>query len=233
MHRIVMIMFMVLSCPLLAEEVRYCDPAAGLAGGLCPVEQSIWWTCGGHPRQEQRATAKQREHLEKFGLGIFFPELPNYGLEHSSAILRNDLIKRFGKPLNTSSKERLAYDPGDPMEIVTTWEYRGFRITTVASKPKPDEFGIEQGEIYDASISLRYGVRIGQPIDQWAKQFGRPSCREEGLVNGKEYRLNYSGEHFFACGENKDMPCVSTYDIDLVLDASGKVQRIWWSHPML
>jgi hypothetical protein len=66
---------------------------------------------------------------------------------------------------------------------------------------------------------------VGQPIERWVRQFGRPNCGERHLV--------YDGEAYFACGENKDVPCVATYRIELFLDDSGRVRRMQWSHPML
>jgi hypothetical protein len=142
MYRIAMVLFMVVSCPLLAEEVKNCDPAAGPVNDMCPIPPSLtWWKCDEWPPEERQVpTAEQQHRLLKFAVGIFSPELPG---DYSSAIPRKVLETRFGQPLSTRSKERLAYDPGDPMEIVTTWEYREYRITTVASKPKPDELSIE------------------------------------------------------------------------------------------
>jgi hypothetical protein len=112
----------------------------------------------------------------------------------SSAISHKTLLKHFGQPLNVSTNERLAYDPGDPMEIITNWKYRGFRITTIASKPKPDDLVIEEGEISGANVSLLFGVRVGQPIDQWVKIFGRPKCSESHVANSKEFTLVYEPE---------------------------------------
>ena len=43
----------------------------------------------------------------------------------------------------------------------------------------------------------------------------------------------YDGEYYFACGKNKDVSCVATYQIELFVDGAGNVQRMKWSHPML
>lgn len=224
-----MILLVTVSCPLSAAGERNCNPAAGLVDGACHIEppRPPWWTCDADTYstpQDRQVTAEQQRRLEDFGLRIFSPALPGYGPQ-DFRFTRSAVIKRFGHPLSTRSRERLPYDPTDPMEILATWEYRGFRITTVASKPHPDMFQLEEGEIFDANVPLRHGVRIGQSVDRWARQFGRPNCSQGHPV--------YDGEYYFACGKNKDVSCVATYRIELFLDASGKVQRMRWSHPML
>jgi hypothetical protein len=222
-YRIAMILFVAVSCPLLAAEERNCDPRAGLIDGSCHVEppRPPWWTCSENTYltpQELQVTAEQQRRLDEFGLSIFSPALPGYRRQ-DSRFTRSDLIKRFGQPLSTRSKERLPYDPTDPMEIVTTWEYRGFRITTVASKPNPEVFWLDEGEIFDARVSLRYGVRVGQSIHRWVKQFGRPNC-SEGVPQHGQRHLFYDSQYYSA-------------QIELYLDPSGKVQRMRWSYPMM
>lgn len=233
MFRIAVILLVAVSCPLLAEEERNCDPRAGLVDGSCYVEppRPPWWTCESNTYDKQHATPEQQRRLENFGLGIFSPALPGYGPQDSK-FTRSDLVKRFGQPLSTRSEERRPYDPYDPMEILTSWEYRGFRIVTVASKPSPDVFWLEEGEIFDANVSLRDGVRIGQSIDRWTRQFGQPNC-SQGVPPFSQRHLVYDGQYYFACGKDKDVSCVATYQIELFLDGSGKVQRMRWSHPML
>jgi hypothetical protein len=215
--------------PALAEAERNCDPRAGLVDGSCVVEppRQAWWKCRGDTYstpEERSVTTDQQRRLEDLGLGIFSPELPGYGPEFTN-FSSADLTRRFGRPLSSESREKRPYDPGDPMEILTRWEYRGLRIVTVASKPKPDVLRVERGEVFDANIALRHGVRIGQSIDLWAKQFGRADCSHGHPV--------YQGEHYFQCGRDKTISCVSTYRIELFLDGSGKVRRMAWDHPML
>jgi len=208
----------------------YCD---GVPCKAKPTNKP-WWTCDEDTYltpEDRRVSAQQLRRLEDFGLGIFSPALPGYGRQDSK-FTRSDLIKRFGPPLSTRSVERLPYDPSTPMEVVTAWEYSGFRITTVASKPNPEELWIDEGEIFDATVSLRYGVRIGQSIQQWARQFGRPNCIQ-GVPPFSQRHLVYDGQYYFACGKDKSVPCVATYQIELYLDGSGKVNSMRWSHPML
>ena len=229
MYRIAMILLVAVSGPVLAQEERNCDPQAGLVDGSCHVEppRPPWWTCDEDTYstpQDRQVTAQQQHRLENFSLGIFSPALPGYGPQDSK-FTRSDLIKRFGQPLSTRSKERRPYNPYDPMEILTSWEYQGFRIVTVASKPSPEVFWLEEGEVFDAKISLRYGVRVGQSINRWVQQFGRPNCSQRHPV--------YDGQYYFACGRDLDFSCVATYQIELFLDGSGKVQRMRWSHPLL
>jgi hypothetical protein len=228
-HRIAMILLVAVSCPLSAAEERNCNPAVGLVDGTCHTEppRPAWWTCDADTYstpQERQVTAEQQRRLEDFGLRIFSPALPGYGPQ-DFRFTRSAVIKRFGHPLSTRSRERLPYDPTDPMEIITTWEFSGFRITTVAGKPHPDVFQLDEGEAFDAKVPLRHGVRIGQSIDRWTRQFGRPNCSRGHPV--------YDGEYYFACGKNKDVSCVATYQIELFVDGAGKVQRMKWSHPML
>ena len=227
--------FMIASHSALAEDKPNCDPRLGLTDGSCYARPDRpWWTCDENTYltpQDRLVTEEQQRRLETFGLGIFSPALPGYGSQDAK-FTRGDLIKRFGQPLSTRSAERKPYDPTDPMEVVTTWEYRGLSITTVASKPYPDVLWLDQGEIFDARVSLRYGVRVGQSIHQWARQFGRPNCNL-GVPPHSQRHLVYDGQYYFACGQDKNVSCVATYQIELYLDASGKVQRMRWSHPML
>jgi hypothetical protein len=216
--------------PALAEDERNCDPRAGLVDGSCYADrpQEAWWKCVEGDTystpQERDVTEEQLRRLEDLGLGIFSPELPGYGPEFTN-FSSADLTRRFGRPLSSESRERRPYDPGDPMEILTRWEYRGLRIVTVASKPKPDVLRVDRGEVFEANIALRHGVRIGQSIDLWEKQFGRANCSRGHPV--------YEGQYYFGCGRDKTISCVSTYRIELFLDGSGKVQRMAWDHPML
>lgn len=212
--------------PALAQTERNCDPRAGLVDASCLPErpQAVWWKCEGDTYstpKERDVTEEQLRRLEDLGLGIFLPELPGYGPEFTT-FSSADLTRRFGRSLSSESREKRPYDPNDPMEILTRWEYRGLRIVTVASKPKPDVLRVERGEVFEANIALRHGVRIGQSIDLWEKQFGRANCSKGHPV--------YEGERYFACGS---VSCVSTYRIELFLDGSGKVQRMAWDHPML
>jgi hypothetical protein len=189
--------------------------------------QHDWWKCRGgtdsRPK-ERKASADQERRLSDFGLGIFSPELPGYGAEFTT-FSRTDLTRRFGPPLSTESTERRPRGATEPMEILTNWQYRGFKIVTVASKSNPDALTVERGEVFDAKVALRHGVRVGQPIDLWVRQFGRPGCRNGHLV--------YRGEHRFACGRDKASTCVSTYRIELFLDGAGRVRLIAWDHPVL
>jgi hypothetical protein len=231
-YRFATILFVTVACPALAAAQRNCDPRAGLVDGSCVVVRPVpWWKCEDNTYDKQRGNPEQQRRLENFGLGIFSPELPGYGPQDFK-FTRSALIKRFGQPLTTSSKERQPYDPSDPTEILTSWEYRGFRIVTVASKPSPDVLWLEEGEIFDAKVSLQYGVRIGQSIDRWTRQFGQPDCRQ-GIPPHSQRHVEYAGQYYFACGKDKDMPCVATYQIELYPDGAGRVQRIRWSHPML
>jgi len=197
------------------------------AAAACAAEPEIPACDANNPDftpAETDITPAQKRALEDFALSIFAPELPGYGTEAHS-VSRRDLLARFGRPTAAASRERAPHDPTDPTEIVTQWEFPGLRITTIASQPRPDVFQIERGEVFDAKVALRQGLRIGQPLALWVRKLGLPTCS-----NG---RWAYSGEHYFACGAKKDISCVATYQVDLVLDPARKVERIKWSHPML
>ena len=96
---------------------------------------------------------------------------------------RSDLIKSFGQPLETRSKKVMTrpQDPSDKpvLMVITTWEYPGFRIITTAEDSSPGVLWITEGEVHDAKVSLGHVVRVGQSIEQWERQFGRPTCRPE------------------------------------------------------
>jgi len=240
-----MTLLMAVSCPLLVAQGAFAQESLprdvprqelNCDGVPCKAKQikQPWWTCGENTyltSEDRRVSDQQKRRLEDFGLGIFFPALPGYGPQDSK-FTRSALMKRFGRPLRTRSGERLPYDPSDPIEIATTWEYRGFRITTVARRPNPEVLWLDEGEIFDSKIPLRYGVRVGQPIHQWTQRFGRPNCNL-GVPPHSQRHLVYDGEYYFACGEDKDVSCVATYQVELYLDGSGRVQRMRWSHPML
>ena len=145
---------------------------------------------------------------------------------------RRDLIKRFGQPLRTSMKTVRA-DPGDPYDktqwVITTWEYPGFSITTAADESSPGMLWIAGGEVFDAKVPLGHSVRVGQSIEQWESRFGRPDCLP-GYAPFKPGRFEYLWEaRYFACTEDKTYPCAGAYQVELHLDAAGKVARMTWS----
>jgi len=226
-YRLTMILLMAVSSPLLAEEKPNCDPNVGVVDKSCQVEAPrVWWACDEDTDltpDERQVTEQQQRRLESFALGIFDPELPGYGLP-DFRFSRADLIKRFGEPRSAKSKDRFSYDPIDRTEIVTTWEYPGLTITTVARRSTPDELELTEGEIVDATVPLRHGLRVGQPIERWVEQLGRPNCYHRHVI--------YEGEYYFECGEGNSYSCIATYQADLFVDNSGRVQRVKWSHPM-
>lgn len=113
------------------------------------------------------------------------------------------------------------------MEVISIWEYSGMILTTGASKPKPNVLWMERIEIFDAKIALQFGLRVGQPLDRWVRLFGPPGFSKEKPCAA------YHGEYYFSCGPEKDMPCVATYSVDVLLDNSKRVQRISFSSGML
>jgi hypothetical protein len=195
-----------------------------------PTYGSPWWNCDAWPPEERHIPSeKQKQQLIAFSTGIFSPELPG---DPSSYLTHNDLVKRFGRPLTVTSKERLAYDPGDPKEIVSIWKYPGFSITMVAFKTSPDKMSIEEGEISGKNVPLLFNLRIGQSIERWAKTFGKPDCSGSQAIKNEEFTLLYEsdGNNYIPCSEGS---CFISYAIRITVDTNGKVKRMHWSYPMM
>ena len=190
-----------------------------------------WWKCQGDNDDGPPRTPDQQRRLEDFGLDRFSPKAPGPN-RTDQRLSRGDLMKRFGQPLRTSSKKipRDRQDPYDKaLRIITTWEYPGFRIVTAAEESSPNVLWIESGEFFDAKISLDHAVGVGQSIEQWERQFGRPQCRmdeEPPLRRHFQYEWEAS---YFACTEDKTYRCQGAYQMELYIDASGKVVRMTWS----
>lgn len=188
----------------------------------------IWWQCGwDSPEEAPAITKEQEQRLTKFAFGIFSPALTDV---QTPRIPRETLLTILGTPISTSVTEKDPYDPTTPKEIVTIWEYSGFSITTVASKPKPDQLFVEMGTVTGTHVPLLFGLYIGQPIDQWTQQFGKPVCNRQQSSDNKEFSLLYDNTISVPC---KIGTCVASYRIELLLDDSGKVKRLHWSYPML
>jgi len=229
---IALIVLVAVSCPVLAQDEPNCDPKAGLIDGSCVREPDVpWWTCNRYMYRKPEATPEQLRRLENFGFGIFSP-IPGYGLA-GPRFSRDDVIRRLGQPLSAKSR-KVPRDPRDPTDKVlwdmTTWEYPGFRITTGAGPARPDRLWLEEAEIFGANVPLPHGVRIGQSIERWARQFGQPDCNHGG-PQGSERYLVYTGEADYSPCENEFGGCLAIYQIDVFLDGSGRVRRIKWFHP--
>jgi len=193
--------------------------------------QGPWWKCEGDYSGPPR-TPDQQRRLEDFGLDRFSPKAPGPDRMDES-FSRSDLIKSFGQPLRTRSKKVLR-DPQDPYDkallVITTWEYPGFRIITAADESSPGVLWIDGGEVLDAKVSLGHGVGVGQSIEQWERQFGRPTCRPEQVPPFRRERFAYEWEaSYFACTEDKTYPCAGAYEVELHIDGSGRVTRMTWS----
>jgi len=197
---------------------------------LRPKPQGPWWKCDGdYP--EPPATPDQKRRLEEFGLDRFSPKAPGPDRMDES-FSRSDLTKSFGQPLRTRSTKVMTrpQDPSDKpvLQEITTWEYPGFTIITVADASSPDVLLIDEGEVLDAKVSLGHGVGVGQSIERWERQFGRPGChsQEEPPFRHFAYRWEAS---YFACSEDKTYGCAGAYEMKLYIDTSGRVMRMKWS----
>jgi hypothetical protein len=71
------------------------------------------------------------------------------------------------------------------------------------------------GEISDSSIDLPYGVRIGRPVDEWARKLGRPSCNPQDRRPSGMHPLGYHTVD-------------ALFGMDLFVDESGVVKRMVW-----
>ena len=146
-----MILIAIISCPASAQEERNCDPKAGLVDGSCYIPRTApWWKCedeNTHMTSPERGvTPEQQQRLEKLSLTLFASNVPDYG-PNAPKTSRLDLISRFGQPVSVKSTEV----PRDPLDradavlwVVTTWEYRGLRITTLGEQTSPDQFWVDE-----------------------------------------------------------------------------------------
>ena len=176
-----------------------------LAGRRAPSAPGPWWKCQGDAIAEvPPRTSEQERQLEEFASNRFSPK------ELGKTFSRSQLVKWYGRPSGISSKKVLR-DPQDPNDkakvIVTTWEYPGLTIVTRAEESSPDALWITGGEVSDARVSLSHGVAVGQSIEHWERQFGRPQCGSG--------RLEYEWE--------------GNYVVGLDLDGLGQVLRVTWS----
>jgi len=226
--KLAMILVAIISNPALAHEERNCDPRAGLVDGSCYVPRTVpWWTCEEDTQlnsRQREVTAAQQQRLEKLSLTLFASTVPDYRPDAPGAS-RSDMIALFGQPVGTMS-EILPLDPlGDPSEterwIRITWKFAGVAITTIGPQSDPDRFWVDSGEISGAKVSLPYGVRVGQPVDRWKRQFGQPNC----IYGHPTY------ESHFPYGEDAGLFGPPLYQIVLFVDKAGKVRRISWDHP--
>lgn len=207
------------------EDKPNCDPRVGLVDGSCyhePSERELpWWTCERYMYRKPEPTKRQLQLLKEFGSGIFSPGFYVDGFP-GPRFSRDEVAKRFGRPLGTKSKE-VPRDPQDPYDKgkweMTTWDYPGFRITTGAEMTARDKLWLENGEVFGPNVRLLHEVRVGQSIERWAARFGQPDCSTEG-PQGTERYFVYAGE------TDKAM-----YEVHLFADRSGKVKRIKWFHP--
>jgi len=176
-----------------------------LAGRPEPKPPGPWWKWTGDAIAEApAATEEQAGRLAEFASNRFSPK----GLGQTFS--RSRLIEWYGRPGRVSAM-KVRRDPQDPddktMMIVTTWEYHGLTIVTRAEESSPDALTIARGEVTDARVSLSHGVAVGQPIEQWERQFGRPQCGSR--------RLAYESS--------------GNYEIGLEIDGLGRVFRVTWS----
>ncbi len=224
--------FIIASYPALAEDKPNCDPRLGLTDGSCYARPDPpWWTCEDDRYREKEVNPDQQKRLDAFALRLFTPK-PQGPDEMNRYFPRSELVKRFGTPTGSKSKKVRA-SPQDPTDdtiwAMTTWEFPGFRIATRAEEPGSDALSIEEGEIFDASVSMRDGLRIGQSIDRWVDRFGRPECRMRQIAPfGRDHVAYKWNASYFACTADKTYPCEGAYRIELYLDAAGQVKRMKW-----
>jgi len=205
-------------CTGLIVALLVASSALAQQGGV----EEPWWRCSctaDCPLTPLR-TPDQQRRLEDFGRDRF---IPAPGPDRADRTFPpSELIARFGPPLRTRS-EKIREVPQDPDDksllVVTTWEYRGFRIVTQAAESEPDLLWMESGEAFDEKLSLGHGVGLGQPIEQWERQFGRPNC-------GPAHSVVYKWD---VCPTEDD--CSLDFQVLLRLDTSGKVEHMEWSGP--
>jgi hypothetical protein len=192
-----------------------------------PKPPGPWWECGGEnlganvtPEQQRRLVASGRER---------FSLTPGDGPGrrwYSAA----DVLKRFGKPDLTRNDtvvfRAMTPDEKDHVILVTSWDYPGFRILTGAAPARPAVLWIRSVEVFDARVALLHGLRVGQSIDQWERELGRPECDE--LVSGRSSALSDSWTaDYFACAPGESCR-EENYNLALEIDAGGAVTKVIW-----
>ena len=101
-------------------------------------------------------------------------------------------------------------------------EYSGEQRRTLKLEQRLRDFGEKlrsarsgDGEISDSSIDLPYGMRIGRPVDEWARKLGRPSCNSQDRRPSGMQPLGYN-------------TLDALFGMDLFVDERGVVRRMVW-----
>ncbi len=193
-------------------------PQHGAAVENARKAQSPWWTCVNREQPKFR-TPEQQRRLQEFARDRFTLKDPGSG-RRDEVFSRRELIRRLGSPVDTRS-EKIPADLQDRTSnkflVETTWNYPGFRIITHADESTPDRLSIWEAEVSDAKTPLGTGVGLGQSIDEWARQFGRPYCGGPvGMPPNVRYGLLFDLD--------------SLHMIDVHVDASGKIVHVTWSN---
>jgi len=161
------------------------------------------------------------ENFRQFADNGFEPSIP--GLRVEGAIEKENIIKRFGAPLQ--KKIWKEPDPREPMvvEEFASWEYAGLTITTVTPLPGKHTW-IKDITLTSPDYALKYGLHVGMHVSKFIKTIGKPNDpyrprKDEVLYYYLENSANMGGIMF-----------LGHIHITLESDKNGAVRKIVWSY---
>lgn len=173
------------------------------------------------------ASAKEKTRpwtkIQIFADNGFEPKIE--GLRVEGAVLKDDIIKRFGKPLHYTSIHALDRDPSVINDILT-WEYNG--LTIILNGPKDlsdlsseaDQYWISKIILTSPDYSLKYALKIDQTRQAFLKELGKPDQEIDGIFIYEVTNYATIGGVDFA-GHIK---------VWVEFDKNGKARKIIWEH---
>ena len=163
--------------------------------------------------------ADERTKLEIFADNGFQPGIP--GLRVEGGVSKDNIVKRFGLPLNTISKKVMnSREPGLE-ELIITWEYPGMVIKT--STPligKKSNTWIVEIILTSSNYVLKYCLGIGKPRSEFLTVLGKPDKETTSSIK-------YSAENFATVGDVEFHGLIS---ISIEFDESDKAKKIVWGY---
>jgi hypothetical protein len=156
--------------------------------------------------------------IQHFADNGFEPKIE--GLRVDGGISKNDIIKRFGKPLKDSSIKTKGSDPDE----ILTWEYKGLTIILyrpMDSSEGTDYYWISKIMLTNPDYSLKYGLKIGEPRSAFLKQLGNPG-QEIGRL------LIYNTDNYSPISENVSF--AGHIQVSIEFDKEDKAKKIIWGY---
>lgn len=173
------------------------------------------------------ASAKEKTRtwtkIQSFADNGFEPKIE--GLRVEGGISKNDIIRRFGKPLYYTSIHALDKDPSVINEILT-WEYNG--LTIILNGPKdssdlssePDHYWITKIILTSPDYSLKYGLKVDQTKQAFLKELGKPDKKIDEI-------FIYSVTNYATIG---GVDFVGYIQVSIEFDKEDKARKISWEY---